>query len=651
MSESSHPIHSSHGGPGVRAFLSALAVPAGATVLFAFRLAEHPASRRMLDGSWIVPAIDSKWFGAALFSMVLTATCLASRSWRPAAPAVATPALVVVLLSRGGLPSPHTVATTLPMLLDNTTTRPLVTAAAAESTALTVAGLALTLALYRGARAVGSDAAKAAHGTARFATGADLRAADLVSGEGVVLGCRRTLFGLTPLTDRSEDHVLLMMSTGAGKTTGPIASTLLNTNSPALVLDPKGELWELTAGWRRQQGQHVVRFDPLGRGPHSSWNPLEEIERGRDEIAVLSLLAGNLITFPASLQGEDHWTASARSLLRCLALHALYDEDTRSFAGIRDLLNSGPLDDIFTNLAKSDHNPDGSRGWTDPFSGEPTATHPEVIRLARSFANTPPKERGSIVSTLQRFLDLWGDPRVADATHESEWHLAMLTDAPKPTTVYITVPTAHLSRMAPLLRALVALLVHRVSLQDVTGPPAPRRLLLVLDEFGALGRIPILEDVLTFLRGYGVRSLLAVQDLAQLRRLYGPHHSITSNCRIHLAAASPDVQTRHEISRRLGEATWAYRKTSRADRLLSNRRTISQAEVRRPLLTEGEIGTLPADQLLVVKAGHPPVLAHKLPYWRHPELAERATATLASRPDLQLRNETAHDTPSRGGST
>lgn len=557
-------------------------------------------------------------------------------SHRPAAPSVATLALLPALVSRRPLPAPGALLSAIPGLLDDDAARAAVLSAGADAVMLLAVGLVATVTLHRASS--GSTAARAAHGTARFATPAQLRAADLLSGEGVVLGCRRSWLGTTPLTDRSQDHVLLMMTTGAGKTTGPIASTLLNTLDTALVLDPKGELWNLTAGWRKRQGHHVVRFDPLGLGANCSWNPLDEIDSGEDEVAVISLLAENLVSYPATT-GDTHWTASARSLLRCLVLHVLYDPRMESLAAARDLLTSGDLDQLFAKLATAEHDRDGSRGWRKPQSSSSTRTHPEVLRLAQAFGATPERERGSIVSTLLRFLDLWGDPRVAQATGHSDWQLSMLTGGRQPATVYVTVPSTHLPRMAPLVRVLVALLVHRVSLREVEGGVQPTPLMLLLDEFGALGRIPIMEDVLAFFRGYGVRAVLAVQDLTQLRRLYGPHHSISANCRVQVASASPDVHTRQEISRRLGESTWTYRKVSRSGRLMAGRRTTSQAEVRRPLLTEGEVGALPMDRLLVVKAGHPPVLAHKLPYWRHPELARRAEETAPKRPAQWLRTE------------
>ena len=45
-------------------------------------------------------------------------------------------------------------------------------------------------------------------------------------------------------------------------------------------------------------------------------------------------------------------------------------------------------------------------------------------------------------------------------------------------------------------------------------------MLLLLDEFGALGRMQSVEEAITYSRGYGVSIWMLTQDLAQLRDLY-----------------------------------------------------------------------------------------------------------------------------------
>lgn len=649
-SRSTHPTPqpstgSTLGGPGATSLLSALASLLGAASFFTQRLAHHLAYHELLGRPWFfLPLPAPVLLGVAAAGLALPVWALAAPHRRPAAPALLLPSAFAFALAYGPLYAPAAGFDWFAALL-RTSWRWKAVGAAAEAVAVLVAGLGITAALLRLALGRRSTVAATAHGSARFADRADLAAADLLSGEGLVLGALGRGRRPFALTDRSGQHALVVMPPGAGKTTGPIASSLLNTpEHSALVLDPKGELFELTAGWRADAGQEIIRFAPHdGTGETWAWNPLQEVPRGDREIAALAALTENLVSYPAETQGDSHWTASARSLLRCLLLDELYRSDTPSLAGARARLTSrtGPddLERLFDEMAGAVHDRELRFGWRK--AGRPTATHPEIARLARTFASTPDRERGSIVSTLNRFLDLWGDARVAAATARSRWNLSHLTDPAQPTTVYVTAPFNELARLAPLLRVLVALLVHRLTDDSVPYQDAAtgrrRRVLLVLDEFASLGRIPLLEHVLAFLRGYGVTAMLAIQDVGQLYRLYTRNETFSGTCGIHVATATANLTTRSEISRRAGEATVIYPKRSRSGTFTKGKTTRSQAEVRRPLLTEGEVGTLSPDQLLILKAGHPAVLAEKLPYWRHPVLARRAKLAPPRRPVVEAR--------------
>lgn len=641
---STHPTPMQHspnptsGGPGATSLLSALASLLGAASFFTQRIA-HDIGYHPLLGEPLVwlPLSHPVLLALAAAGLLLPAWALAGPRRRPAAPALLLPSAFFFALAHGPLYAPTAGFDWLPALL-RTSWRGLAGTAAIEAVTVLAGGLIVTAILHRAQSPRGAQAAAVAHGSARFATDADLAAADLQSGEGLVLGSVARRGRPRTLTDRSGQHALLVMPPGAGKTTGPIATSLLNTpDHSALVLDPKGELFELTAGWRASQGHRVIRFAPHG-GATERWNPVDEIPRGDREVAALAALAENLVSYPAEVQADNHWTTAARSLLRCLLLHEIYSHDGPSLLTARNLLasrtGSDGLDALFAELETAVHDPHDRYRWQgdDGF----TRTHPEVARLARSFGATPPRERGSIVSTLNRFLDLWGDPRVAGATAASEWDLSVLTDPEQPATVYVTAPFNELARLAPLLRILVALLVHRLTddsapYRDVAAG-GRRRVLLVLDEFATLGRLPLLEEVLAFLRGYGVTALLAVQDLGQLYRLYSRNETFSGTCGIHLAAASANLTTRGEFSRRAGESTAVYAKRAQTGTTFNRRTTYSQAEVRRPLLTEGEVGSLPPDRLLIIKAGHPAIVARKLPYWQHHALARRASIAPPERP-------------------
>jgi type IV secretion system protein VirD4 len=485
------------------------------------------------------------------------------------------------------------------------------------------AGLAALAAAVTRGQLRGGSIAETAHGSARWASSHDLRRAKLFASQGVVLG--RTLGpGSRRIVDGSDHHILLVMPPGAGKTTGPILSTLATHRTSSFVLDPKGELFETSAGWRAKMGHRVIRFAPtLGVGQR--WNPLDEIERGPGDVAQVTEMARNLISYPATSTEDGHWIAGARSLFVLLTLHVIYaDTLPATLAAARELLNTAEPEKLFGELAAFPHDPDGSRhGWRDALTGELLQTHPEVARQARRFKATPERERGSLVSTLQPFLDLWGDPVVAASTATSDFSLDALLGGPSdqgPATLYASVPYHDLARIGGLMRLLLTALFRRVTQRGVQSHEGrhARRLEILLDEFASLGRVPVIEDTLAYLRGYGVRCTLAVQDLNQIVRNFSKTETLTGTCGVLVATATQQAETRALLSKLAGEATVRYEKVSkgRGGGLAGRRNTTrTWAEVKRQLLTEGEIGQLPPDRVLILKRGCAPVLARAGRWW------------------------------------
>jgi type IV secretion system protein VirD4 len=121
-----------------------------------------------------------------------------------------------------------------------------------------------------------------AHGSARWATTDDLRAAGLLDGAGVVL-CQTADARLRSEPDGQggrrwrqsrpgalirhggPEHVLVFAPARSGKGIGTVVPTLLSWNASVVVYDIKKELWQLTAGWRRSFSQ-CWRFEPTGVG-------------------------------------------------------------------------------------------------------------------------------------------------------------------------------------------------------------------------------------------------------------------------------------------------------------------------------------------------------------------------------------------------
>jgi type IV secretion system protein VirD4 len=229
------------------------------------------------------------------------------------------------------------------------------------------------------------------------------------------------------------------------------------------------------------------------------------------------------------------------------------------------------------------------------------------------------------------FLGLYRDPTVAAVTSHCDWRIADLIDGTHPVSLYLVVPPSDISRTKPLIRLLLNQIGRRLteSLDGSDGMARRQRLLLMLDEFPALGRLDFFESALAFMAGYGLRAFLIAQSLNQIDKAYGPNHAILDNCHVRVAFATNDERTAKRISDALGTATELRSQRNYAGHRLApwlGHLMVSRQETARPLLTPGEVMQLPPDDELVMVSGHPPIRAKKLRYHVDRNFTARALA-------------------------
>jgi type IV secretion system protein VirD4 len=194
--------------------------------------------------------------------------------------------------------------------------------------------------------------------------------------------------------------------------------------------------------------------------------------------------------------------------------------------------------------------------------------------------------------------------------------------------LYLVVPPSDISRTKPLIRLLLNQIGRRLteSLDGSDGIARNHQLLLMLDEFPALGRLDFFESALAFMAGYGLRAFLIAQSLNQIDKAYGPNHAILDNCHVRIAFATNDERTAKRISDALGTATELRAQRNYAGHRLApwlGHLMVSRQETARPLLTPGEVMQLPPDEAVVMVSGHAPIQAHKIRYYQDANFKRR----------------------------
>jgi type IV secretion system protein VirD4 len=446
------------------------------------------------------------------------------------------------------------------------------------------------------------------YGSARWARPDEVRKAGLLVPDGVVLGKLDRAY----LRHDGPEHVLCFAPTRSGKGVGLVVPSLLTWPGSAIVHDIKGENWQLTAGFRARHGR-VLLFDPTN-AQSSAYNPLLEVRRGEWEVRDVQNIADILVDPEGSLEKRNHWEKTSHALLVGTILHVLYAETDKTLAGVAAFLSDPkrPIESTLAAMMRTAHLGDAG-------------PHPVIASAARELLNKSDNERSGVLSTAMSFLGLYRDPVVAAVTRRCDWRITDIVGGVRPSTLYLVVPPSDIARTKPLIRLILNQIGRRLT-EDLQANGGRHRLLLMLDEFPALGRLDFFESALAFMAGYGLKSFLIAQSLNQIEKAYGPNNSILDNCHVRVSFATNDERTAKRVSDALGTATEMRAMRNYAGHRLSpwlGHLMVSRSETARPLLTPGEVMQLPPADEIVMVAGTPPIRAKKARYFEDRRLLER----------------------------
>lgn len=446
------------------------------------------------------------------------------------------------------------------------------------------------------------------HGAARWASEAEIRRGGLRAETGVILGRkagRLLVFG-------GQEHVMLYAPTRTGKGVGVVIPNLLAWPDSVVVLDVKRENWDATAGFRAAHGQETHLFDPLDpEGRTARYNPLGHIDRS-DPVAVLDELQRiAAMLFPHPPNADPFWAESARTgFVGVGAFLAETPDRPFTLGGLYAELTIGDPRSRFPALI--------ARRRAD---GHPLS--PGCVRALSDFTSSSENTFASVRQSLTAKLNLWLNPRVCAATEASDFDLAALRT--RRASIYLAASPDNLVRVAPLYALLFQQLVDMSCRERPDPQRHPHQVLVLLDEFARLGHAEVLVKAFAYVAGYGLRLLPVLQSPAQLRAEYGADvtEEILANCAIEVAFAPKELRLARDLSERLGDTTVRSPSRSRPTGLARGHRSVSESEQRRPLLLPQELTQMPDQDLIVLKAGLPPVRGRKLRYHRDPAFRRR----------------------------
>ena len=452
------------------------------------------------------------------------------------------------------------------------------------------------------------------HGAARFANTAEIRKAGLLDPKGgldktILVGKKNGRY----LTYGGYQFVILAAPTRSGKGVGIVVPNCLNYSDSLVVLDIKGENFDITSGFRAKHGQKVYLFAPFDEaGVTHRYNPLEYIsddpaQRLGDIDAIGTAL------YSGGNQNDKFWSENAKDLFRGLCLFVLERKDLPKTFGeiLRQASGKGkPLKEyIFEELKKA-------QDTGHPFSN---ACIDCLNRVLSNSENT----LAGIVATFGTPLLIFQNPRVDLATSANDFDLREVRR--ERMSIYFKMPPNKLKEGSVLVNLffdqLLNLNTRVLPSQDKT---LKQQCLVLLDEMTSIGKVAMIAQAVSYMAGYNMRLLTIIQNKSQLEDVYGKAGALTllsNHALMVMYAPSPTVQSdAQEYSEMLGYETVKSR--SRTSSMQSS--STSTTDQRRALMLPQEIRELGQTREIVSLENCKPILCDKIRYYEDPDFTCRA---------------------------
>ncbi|CAA9890763.1 conserved hypothetical protein [Candidatus Methylobacter favarea] len=454
---------------------------------------------------------------------------------------------------------------------------------------------------------------KSLFGDARFATRREIAKAGLFGEKGIIvgqLGKRYLMFG-------GPQHAIISAPTRSGKGVGIVIPNLLNWPDSVVVLDIKQENWNITSGYRHKYGQECYLFNPAATDFRTHrYNPLAYINSDPNfRIDDVQKIANML--FPDQAGTDVIWTATPRSLFLGVVLFLAETPGKPVTLGqvLRETLVEGDGAEYFTKII-TERIEAGK-----PLSGA-------CVRALNSYISISSENtRAGVMTSFRSRLELWMNPIVDAATSENDFDLRDVRK--RRMSIYLGVTPDNLERMAPLLnlffQQLIDLNTRELPNQNKT---IKRTCMLLMDEFTAIGKIPVLSKGISYIAGYGLRMMPIIQSPGQLIEVYQTAAAQTFQTNHALQIIYPpspkEIKTANEVSEWLGYQTVKGVSVSKGKHLFGKKSpTESTSDQRRALMLPQEITSLEQTKELVIMENVRPILARKVVYYKDPAFVDR----------------------------
>ena len=423
----------------------------------------------------------------------------------------------------------------------------------------------------------------------------------LSKNKGIVLAEKHYL----PVDKRGNVNVLVVGGSGAGKSASYVIPNAVQLLGSYVFTDPKGELYDKTAGYFKAKGYDVKVLNLVHPQNSDGYNPLHHINNEIDvDIIANTIVKGQ---GEGSKSSDPFWDDMSEMLMKALiyylkATRPLEEQSLSSCSELVRTANSSGGDNLLTNLMNQ-----------LPFD------HPARMYY-KNIEMLPEKTFGSVLGTLQSKLGKFDSKEIAEVTSTNTIDFTEI--GKRKTAVFVISSDTHTAYDFLLTIFFSQMIQQLYDFADLNGGELPIPTYFILDEFANIGQIPDFDKKISTSRSRKISFSVILQNLDQLEDVYEKaYETIIGNCDTHLFLGSNSQKTVEYFSKALGE------KTITRDNVSVNKdkddwkqgKSESDQVMGRTLMTPDELRRMDMDLCIIYEKGLKPIKANKYYYFKYPE--------------------------------
>lgn len=394
-----------------------------------------------------------------------------------------------------------------------------------------------------------------------------------------------------------------MDGSGSGKSASYSIPNAHQCLGSYVFTDPKGELYDTTAGYLKEQGYDIKVLNLVRPQYSDGYNPLMHIASELD----VDVIANTIVKGQKTDSGSDpYWDDMAEMLLKALIYYliATRPEEEQNLASCAELVRAA--------------NKNGGSNLLSDLMSQLPYDHPARMYY-KSIEIAPEKTYGSILSSLQSKLGKFDSKEIAELTSTDTINFEEIGS--KKTAVYVISSDTHTAYDFLLTIFFSQMIQQLYDYADQNGGRLKERTYFILDEFANIGKIPDFDKKISTSRSRGISFSVILQNIDQLEAVYEKsYETIMGNCDTHVFLGSNSFKTVEYFSKQLGEKT-IDRDNISINKDKQNHRTgksLSDQIMARALMTPDELRRLDNDLCIIFEKGLKPVKAKKFYYFKHP---------------------------------